>query len=386
MKRSLIAFLLLWAAAVSSLYGQQRDIIYAGTFSERGSKGIYVFGFDRGDASLSLLQTVEGKMSPSYLELHPNGRYLYAAYREGMDPADKNGTVAAFSVDPLTGKLAFINERSSEGAGPCHVSVDPRGRFVYVSNYAGGSLAVYPVGRDGGLGAPSDIIQHTGGSVNLQRQQEPHVHSAIPSEDGRFLYVSDLGTDKIHVYKVGRKGKLKPAAVPFVRSHPGSGPRHFALGGEGGSGYSTEELSSTIAAYRVDRKTGALEPAGRVDMLDPGSDFEGANSAADIHLSPDGRFLYASNRGQDNLAIYAVDAGDGSLRLVGHESSRGKFPRNFLIGATGEFVFVANRYTDNVVVFRRDPVTGKLSYTGEQAEVPGVVCLKQLVGSAAARP
>ncbi|MGB3780475.1 MAG: lactonase family protein [Tunicatimonas sp.] len=354
-----------------------QDMLYAGTYSDRGSQGIYVLEFDRATGKLSERQTVEDKNSPSFLTIHPNGKYLYAVYREGKDADDQHGTVTAFAIDPKDGKLSKLNERSSEGAGPCHVSVDPAGQLVYVSNYGDGNLAVYPVGTDGKLGAATDVVQHSGSSVNPDRQQEPHMHSIIPSESGDIIYASDLGIDKIMLYQPDQSsGKLSPAAPPFAASTPGAGPRHFALHPEGQWAFSIEELSSTIAAYKVDKKSGNLTPVDRVTTLPKGASADG-NSTADIHVSPDGKFVYASNRGHDSIVIYAIDTNTGKLTYVGNEPAGGKHPRNFCMDDQGEFVWVANRDTDNVVVFRRDAATGKLIPTGNEIKIPAVVCVQQ---------
>lgn len=380
MKRFVCLLLISLMMASSSTFAQQgkaREILYVGTYADRGSEGIYVLEFNRATGVLSEIQTVTDKQSPTFLEVHPNGKYLYAAYREGMTEGDENGTVTAFTIDPSSGKLTRLNEQSSAGQGPCHVSVDPKGRFVYVSNYGGGNLAVYPIQQDGSLGTATDIIRHAGSSVHPERQKKAYMHSMIPTKDGKFVYASDLGIDKIMIYAVDQKrGKLSPASKPFVENVPGSGPRHLALHPSGNYAFSLEELTSTVASFTVDPSTGALHPLEQVDMLP--EDFEGSSSAADIHISPDGKFLYASNRGHDSLVIYAIDAGTGKLTYVGHESNRIAHPRNFCIDEKGEYIFVANRDNDNVVVFRRDQNTGKLNFTGQEAKVPAAVCIQQL--------
>jgi 6-phosphogluconolactonase len=354
-----------------------QDLLYVGTYSDRGSQGIYVLEFDRATGKLSERQTLEDKDSPSFLTIHPNGKYLYAVYREGKNADDQHGTVTAFAIDPKNGKLSKLNEQSSEGAEPCHVSVDPNGKLVYVSNYTAGNLAVYPIGDDGKLGAASDVVQHRGSSVNPDRQQEPHMHSVVPSENGDVIYASDLGIDKIMLYRPDRNsGKLSAATPPFATSTPGAGPRHFALHPNGKFAFSIEELSSTTAAYAV-QENGSLEPVDRTTTLPEGALAEG-NSTADIHVSPDGKFVYASNRGHDSIVIYAVDSDTGKLTYVDNEPAGGEHPRNFCMDSQGEFVWVANRDTDKVVVFRRDAKTGKLSATGNEIKIPAAVCVQQL--------
>ena len=374
----IILGLLLLAGTAVLAQSSSKDILYVGTYAERGSEGIHVLAFDRATGTLSEQQTVKDKESPSFLTVHPNRKYLYAVYREGQNAEDKNGTVAAFSIDPATGNLSKINEQSSEGPGPCHISIDPKGKLAYVSNYSGGSLAVYPIGADGRLEKASEMIQHTGGSVNPNRQKEPHMHSIIPSADGNVIYASDLGIDKIMMYQPDRStGKLSPAQPPHASSTPGAGPRHFTLHPSGPWVFSIEELSSTIASYQVDESTGALVLVDRVSTLPEGTTAEG-NTTADVHVSPDGKFVYGSNRGHNSIAIYSIDADTGKLRYVGNEPTRGERPRNFCIDTQGEFVWVANRDTDNVVIFRRDTDSGKLTYTGNETKVPAAVCIQQL--------
>ena len=352
-----------------------KEIIYAGTSSTRGSKGLYVFEFDRTSGKFKELQTVTEGSSPGFLALSPDKKILYSIYGKGT-LSDGNGSVMSFKIDSQSGLLTKLNEQSCGGKGPAHVSVDPKGRFVYVSNYGDGSLSVFPINQNGSLANASDFIKHTGSSIVVGRQERSYIHSAIPSDNGKFLYVSDLGIDKIMIYEVGANGKLSPAEVPFVRSTPGSGPRHFKIHPNGKFAYSAEEISSTVASFRVNKRTGELSALERLDMRPDG--FAQRNSAADLHFSPDAKFLYASNRGHESLVIYKVDPKNGKLSLIGHENTGGKHPRNFMIDKNGEFALTANQNTDNVVVFNRNKKTGKLTPTGEQITVPAVTCLIQL--------
>lgn len=360
---------------VISAQQKSKDIIYAGTSSTRGSKGIYVFEFDRVTSQMKELQTLTEGTSPGFLALSPDRRMLYSIYSKGT-LTDGNGSVMAFRIDRNTGLLTKLNEQSAGGKGPAHISVDPKGRFAYVSNYGDGTLSVLPINKNGSLAVASDFVRHTGSSIVVGRQEEPHIHSAIPSANGKFLYVSDLGIDRIMIYKVSNDGKLTPADVPFSTSTAGSGPRHFTIHPNGKFAYSAEEISSTVASFRVNKKNGALTPLERMNM--PPKDFTERNSAADIHFSPDGNFLYASNRGHESLVIYQVDPRSGKLSLIGHEGTGGKHPRNFMIDRKGEFALTANQNTDNIVIFRRHKQNGKLSPTGGQVTVPAVICLIQL--------
>ena len=355
-----------------------KEIVYVGTYSGRGSQGLYVFAFDRRAEQLAEIQAVGDRKGPNFQALHPEKTHLYSVSGESLaDDASGHGTITAYRIDQETGALARLNAQSTEGAGPAHVSIDPKGRFAYVSNFSSGSLSVFAIQEDGRLSEAVEVVQHEGSSINERRQSGPHVHSVIPSPDGRFIYVSDMGTDEIMVYVVDRdRGTLSLAQEASVEASPGAGPRHFTLHPEGGFAYSLQQISSTVAVYRRNPSTGALTRIQRVDLLP--DDFEGENQAADVHISPDGAFLYASNRGHNSLAIFRIDAAAGTLSLVDHEPTRGAHPRNFMIDKQGAFVFVANRDDDEVVIFERDQQTGQLRYAGERAHVPKAVCLTQL--------
>ncbi len=347
-----------------------KELMYVGTYSVRGSEGIYVFEFDRKTGSMTPVQSVSNAKSPSFLALHPSGNYLYSV-NEG---ADKRGGVSAYAVDKATGKLQFLNGQSSLGGGPCHVSIDQTGKTAFVSNYGGGSLAVLPIKPDGTLGAATDSVQNTGSGVNAQRQDKPHVHSTTIAPDNRFAYVADLGTDKLNIYEVdANASKIKPASTPFATVKPGSGPRHFTFHPNGKYAYLVEELTSTVAVFSRDAKTGALTLIDDNVKTLP-NDFSGENTSADIHVDPSGKFLYQSNRGANTLAIFAIGS-NGKLTKVGDQATEGKTPRNFLIDPRGDFVFVANQDSDNITIFKRDQKTGKLTYTGQSVKVPAPVCV-----------
>jgi len=352
-----------------------REYLYAGTFSERGSEGIYVFAFSASGGELQLIQTVPGKESPSFLAIDEKKSHLYAVYREGVDKDDKNGTVVAYVINQEDGRLARINEQSTQGQDACHISVDPKGDYVYISHYGNGSFVIVPIVKNGSLAPASDVVQLTGQSVVLPRQSHPRTHSALPSNNGKFIYVADLGIDKILVYEIDRKsGRAEKRSEVSVT--PGAGPRHFTIHPNGRFAYLAEEMTSTISAYTVDTGTGALTPIQRISSLPEG--FEGHNSCADIHTDPTGKFLYTSNRGHNSLAVHAIDQKTGELAYITNEDVHGVQPRNFLVHPSGQFVFVANRNTDEVVIFKRNTDTGDLIYSGEKVKVPGVVCLKMI--------
>ncbi|GAB2572714.1 lactonase family protein [Spirosoma areae] len=347
-----------------------KEIMYVGTYSVRGSEGVYVFEFDRKAGTMKPLQSVSNAKSPSFLALHPTGKFLYSVNEAGGAPTG----VSAYAVDQATGKLKFLNDQSSVGRGPCHISVDQTGKTAFVANYGGGSLAVLPINANGTLGAPTDSVQHSGTGPDPERQEKAHVHSVTLAPDNRFVYVADLGTDKLHIYEADVKAsKVKPAQMPFATVKPGSGPRHFTFHPNGKFAYLVEELTSAVAVFSRDAKTGALTLlTDNVSTLP--ADFTGKNTSADIHVDPNGKFLYQSNRGHNSLAIFAIST-DGKLTKIGNQSTEGKTPRNFLIDPKGDFVFVANQDSDTITIFRRDQKTGKLTYTGQSVSVPAPVCL-----------
>ncbi|GAB3749434.1 lactonase family protein [Spirosoma pomorum] len=372
MNRFLLLCLLSITSCLSAL--AQKEIIYVGTYSVRGSEGIYVYEFNRKTGSMQQIQTVGNSKSPSFLALHPSGKYLYSVNEANESGPNKAGAVSAYAVDAGTGKLTFLNTQSSLRGGPCHISVDRTGKTAFVSNYGGGSLTVLPIMNDGKLAAASDSVISAGSGPNKQRQEKPHVHSAILSPSNKTVYVSDLGTDQINQLRVNAlTATVKPAKLPFVAVKPGSGPRHLTFHPNGQFAYVAEELTSTVAVFR--RNTATDELSLLQDGIKTLSDgFDGQNTSADIHVDPTGRFLYQSNRGENALAIFAIDQA-GMLTKVGNQPTMGKDPRNFMIDPKGEFLFAANQNSDNIVLFRRNVKTGKLTYSGQTVAVPAPVCI-----------
>jgi 6-phosphogluconolactonase len=287
----------------------------------------------------------------------------------------QSGAVSAFAVDQGTGALRLLNQQASKGGAPCYVTAADSGRFVLVANYTGGNVAVLPVRGDGSLGEAVDVEQDAGSGPNRERQEAPHAHSVLLDRANRFAYSCDLGTDKVMVYRFDpRKGGLSSGTPPSFSTKPGAGPRHLAFHPRGRFVYVLNELDSTVTALAQDPARGTLRELQTLSALPAG--FAGANTGADIHLTPDGRYLYSSNRGHDSLACFAVDARTGALRPVGHTPTEGATPRNFVIDPAGRFLLVANQKSDTVVTFRLEPGTGALRPTGQTARVPSPVCLK----------
>jgi 6-phosphogluconolactonase len=350
-------------------------LVYVGTYTTGKSEGIYLYRLSLSSGELRHVSTTKGVTNPSFLALAPSRRYLYAVNEVGDFAGTKSGAVSAFAVDQRAGELRLLNQQPSLGADPCYVDVAAGGKFVLVANYTGGNVTVFPVQRDGSLGEATDMKQARGSSINRERQEGPHAHCIVLDPTNRFAYSCDLGTDKIMIFRFdARNGKLLPNEPPWVQTKPGEGPRHLAFHPSGKYVFVLNELNSTVTAFTRDPGKGSLKELQTLTTLP--KDFTGTNTGADIHVSPDGRFVYCSNRGHDSIAIFAVDPSGDALTPVGHESTRGMTPRNFAIDPTGTFLLVANQKSDNIVVFRLDQKIGRLSSTGQTAEVPSPVCLK----------
>jgi 6-phosphogluconolactonase len=354
--------------------------IYVGTFTGvddhgGGAEGIYVCRMDMTTGAVELVHTVPDVPNPSFLTLHPERPLLYAVNAVPEIDGYAGGTVSAFSVDRTTGALTFLNRQPSQGAGPCHVSVEQTGRYVITANYLGGSVAMLPIEEDGSLGHSTDWAQHVGSSVNPDRQGEPHGHSFTPDPANKYALACDLGLDQVLVYRLDLEhGKLPPNDPAFATVHPGAGPRHLDFHPNGRVVYVINEIGNTVTVFAYDQSRGVLEELQTIPTLPP--EFGETSHTADIHVHPSGKFVYGSNRGHDSIVIYGVNEADGTLTLVGHQSTLGEAPRNFVIDPTGTFLLAANQDTDTIVTFRIDLETGELEPTGHVATVPTPVCLK----------
>ncbi|NOZ21317.1 MAG: lactonase family protein [Planctomycetes bacterium] len=359
----------------------EQRLVYVGTYTQRGSEGIYIYRFDPDTGALHPVSKAAGLDNPSFLDIHPTRRYLYAVNEVRGKGRTDGGAVSAFAIDPKTGDLTFLNRQSAHGASTCHVSVEQTGRFVLAANYSSGSVVMLPIQEDGQLGEATALVQHEGSSVDPRRQKGPHAHSITPGPFNRFAFAADLGLDKIIIYRLDLdEGKLLPNDPPWARIHPGAGPRHFTFHPNRRYAYVINELDNTMVAFKYDKARGALEELQSITTL-PG-DFKGTSYCADVHVSPSGKFLYGSNRGHNSIAIFAIDEATGTLTPVGHEPTQGDHPRNFMIDPTGAFLLVANQNADNIVAFRIDPATGLLQPTGHITNVSMPVCLKMMTLSA----
>lgn len=359
---------------ISSVTNAQKYFLFIGTYTGSGSKGIYVYQFDAATGKATWVSNTDSVVNPSYLAIAPGGSLLYACTETRTVNA---GGVSAFRFNRNKGTLSLINKQSTGGDNPAYVAVHPTGKWVTAGNYSGGSLAAFPVAKDGSLQSYSQLIGHTGSSVNKARQEQAHVHATVFSPKGDYLFTPDLGIDKLMIYKFNGLAKkpVQPASPAFAQTIPGSGPRHFDFHPNGKWGYLIEEMTGTVVAYNY--KDGRLTQKQRIATHPDTATSE--FGSADIHVSPDGNFLYASNRGtENNLAIFKIDKISGKLTTAGYQSTLGIRPRNFCIDPTGNYLLAANQQTGNIVIFKRDRKTGLLTPTGEQIMIPEPVCLKMI--------
>ncbi|MET0391670.1 MAG: lactonase family protein, partial [Chitinophagaceae bacterium] len=334
------------------------------------SQGIYVYQFNTETGEATAVSTV-ATGNPSYLAVSPDERFVYAVHETGR--SGKGGEIAAFSFDKTTGTLTPVNRQPSGGDHPCYVEVDATGKWVFAGNYSSGSLSVFPVNAAGGLDAASQVIQHTGSGPDQNRQSSPHVHCTKLSPDNKWLFVPDLGIDKVMIYRFDEQtGQLSAADPAYSVSAPGAGPRHFTFHPNGKYAYLIEELSGHVVSYAYDN--GKLKQLQRVSAIQ--ADTAGYRGSADIHVSPDGKFLYATSRGDFNtITTYAVNA-DGTLTVKGSQSVLGIAPRNFNFDPAANYLLVANQQSDGIVIFKRNKETGALTDTGKRIAVGMPVCIK----------
>lgn len=355
--------LLLVSLAITSVQGA--SLVYFGTYTRDQSKGIYVSRFEAGRLSEPVLAAEVP--NPAFLAVHPNRRVLYAVSEEAK------GRVTAYTIDAASGRLTKLGERSSLGAGPCYVSVDRTGRTVLVAHYGSGTVAAFSIKPDGSFGDAASSVAHSGSSVNPQRQEAPHAHSVDVSPDNRYAITADLGIDKVIVHRL-KAGKAElGGTASFVSVKPGSGPRHLAFHPGGRFAYVINELASTITALAWNRSRASLAELQTVSTLP--ANFTGESTTAEIAVHPSGRFVYGSNRGHDSIAVFAVNASNGTITPVEHVPSGGRSPRSFAIDPSGEWLIAANRTSNNAVLFRIDASTGRLTPVGETVQVNSPVCV-----------
>ena len=373
--RALAGLLLFLLGASIAGAASGEYFVYIGTYTRTRGKGIYMFRFQPATGKVTALSLAAETPSPSFLAIDPKQKFLYAANEhDGPDVPGKNSTVSAYAIDPKTGALTFLNKVSCRGEGPAHIALDKTGKALLAANYRSGSLALLPIEADGRLGEVTGFAQHHG--IGPQpRAEGPHAHGAAFSPDNRFALVADRGLDQVLIYRYDQaKGTLTPNHPPFFDATPGAGPRHLAFHPNGRILYELNEPGSTITVLAYDAAGGTLNRIQEITTLPAG--FTGTNVTAQLQIDRSARFLYASNRGADNLAVFAIDPAKATLTLVEHVSTQGKTPRDFSLDPTGGYLFAANQNSDTVVLFRVDAKTGRLTATGQVVEhVPEPTCV-----------
>jgi 6-phosphogluconolactonase len=347
--------------------------VYVGNYTAKTeSKGIYLFEFSTDTGKLTAMGLAGETTDPSWVTVHPNGKYLYAANESG-----KASTISAFSIDSKTGKLAFLNKLPALGEDPCYLSFDQTGKYLLVANYTSGSIVVFPIQPDGSLGEHTAFETDAGTpGPNQKRQTAAHAHWIEPSGHNQFVYVADLGLDRVLFYKFdASKGTLAPGNPTDPSSAavtPGAGPRHVAFGTGRKFMYVLAELTSTVTVFANEGHE-KFQSVQEISALP--QDFSGRNDAAEIAISPDGKFLYTSNRGRDSVVVFSIDPTKGTLRKVEDVPTGGKEPRNFVIDPTGHYLLAENQNSNTIVEFAIDPSTGKLTQTGEVIQTPSPICI-----------
>ena len=355
---------------------QALNYLYVGTYTSSGkSDGIYLYWMDPLTGALERLKSFKSE-NPSFLTIDRSRRYLYAVNEVSEYLGKPGGGVSAFAISREDVSLRLLNQQATDGADPCHLTIDRKGKTLLVANYTGGSITSLPVRSDGTLGMATEVKQHEGSSIKEQ-QKGPHAHCIILDRSERYALAADLGIDKVMIYRLDPvTGKLTPGKQSSAELQKGAGPRHLTLHPNGKYLYVINELDSTMTAFAYNGVNGTLTHIDTVSTLP--SDFSGVSYCADVHVSRSGKFLYGSNRGHNSIVVFEIDQRTGKLKTLEHVSTEGDWPRNFTIDPTGKFLLVANQRTDNVVTFAIDPRTGRLKPTGKVAQIPVPVCLKFL--------
>jgi 6-phosphogluconolactonase len=378
-----IVFVLLLLTALASAK-KDSYILFVGTYTKGESQGVYAYRYDAKSGEVTPLGLAAKTSNPSFLTVDAAHKFLYAVNEDSKYQGQASGGVTAFSIDRKTGRLTELTEVASHGADPCHISIDRSGKYVLVANYTGGNVAVFPIQADGRLGEASSVVNDSGTlGPNKERQEAAHAHWIEASARNRFAYVADLGLDQVLIYKFdASKGTLSPGEGSATSSGmkdffsatlaPGTGPRHVAFSADGKFMYVLGELDSTVTVFANDANE-TFRSIQKISALPKG--FSGQNDAAEIVIHPSGKFLYSSNRGDDSIAVFAIDQKTGKLDLVERVPTGGKTPRNFAIDPTGAHLLSANEESGNIVEFNIDANTGKLTSQREVAKVASAVCL-----------
>lgn len=346
-------------------------LVFITAFAPAEKGAIHAYEFDSHSGRLKPLHRTPCE-TPFCLALSPNRKVLYSTHTKQFG-GQENDRVAAYEIVGRTGELKFLNQQSSQGRGACYLSVESTGKTALVSNYSSGSVASLPTKLDGSLGEPASFFQHEGTNVNSKRPKQSHAHCIVVSPDNRFAFTADKGLDRIFGYKLDpSKGAMTPTTPPFTKTAIGAGPRHFTFNPNGKRAYVINELSNSVTGYDYDAATGTLTEKQTLPTLP--KDFAAFTKCADIKITPDGRYLYGTNRGHDSIAAYRIED-DGRLSLIAIEPSLGKEPQNLAITADGCWLLCANRDGGNVAVFQIDGKTGRLKPVGEPIAQPRPCCI-----------
>jgi 6-phosphogluconolactonase len=349
-------------------------LVYVGTYTGKESKGIYVYRFDPATGESGSIGLAAATDNPSFLAVDPNNRFLYATNELDTFHNESTGAISTFAIDRKSGKLTLLQQVSSLGGGPTHLSLDKSAKYLMVANYTNGSAAVFPIKNDGRLGPHSAFVQNAGSSVNPNRQTGPHAHSIQVTSDNRFAMVADLGLDKLLVYRFNAgEGSLTSTSFKSAGLAPGAGPRHIALPPSGKFVYVVNEMASTVTVFAYEPSMGKLTEKQTISTLE--KKFAGENFAAEILVDSKGRFLYVSNRGDDSIAVFSIHPDSGNLTPLEWISSGGKTPRNIAIDPTGKWMFAANQNSNDITLFRIDSSNGRLMQTSRSFKVPSPICI-----------
>ena len=353
-----------------------QSLVFVSAFASGERGAIHAFQFDAASGALKEIHRTTGVENPFFMALSPDRRFLYAIHAKKFGGIEAE-EIAAYQIEDRSGGLKFLNRQSSRGSASCYLDVDAKGRTLVVANYSTGSVASLPVQKDGSLGEAASFFQHTGSSVDPARQKGPNAHSIVISPDNRFALAADLGIDQIRCYEIdSATAKLSPnPKQPFVKAPPGAGPRHLTFHPNGKRVYVINELKNSVTSFDYETESGVLTERQTISTLPEG--FEGKSHCADVKITPDGRFLYGTNRGHDSIAAFRI-GDDGGLRRIGIEPSLGKGPQNLAITPDGRWLLCANMPGNNVVVFRIDPQTGALKSAGAPVSMPMPSCIRVL--------
>ena len=349
-------------------------LMYVGTYTGQGSDGIYAYHFNPDKGELIPIGLVAKTDNPTFIAIDSTEKFLYAVNELDSFQNQPTGAISVFAIDKKSGQLKLLQQISSLGAAPAHLSVDKSGRNLLVANYNGGNFVVFPIGIDGQLAPHTTLKQDSGSSVKPE-QQGPHAHFIQATNNNKFVLTADLGIDKIIINRFNDKtGILTPAGSGFAKLEPGSGPRHIAFSPSGKYVYVLNELNSTVTVFSLDDETGVMQSKQVLSTLP--ENFKGNNSGAEIEVDSKGKFLYVSNRGDNSIGQFSINSDDGSLKPVDWISSGGKTPRNFAIDPTGKWLFAANQDSDNIAMFRIDAANGRLKQVSDSTRLVAPVCIR----------